>query len=263
MSENAVSCVEQSLTLSQCCLEILNHLPEMNAGRLHDFCTEKCLFDLQRGVSRLKYWSSCSDDDKYTLKQVMMIYKIAAENAMTAFVKRTDTTDGGSFATILKIVSEILSNLTTPDTAVIRCLQFLQELHDLPVIKLEFTSLIKESLLFVFKKRFPNVLTVHKINKILFKFVRMFVKPPPTVEEWPATIRLNERVYNPLIEEQFLKEKLAVNRVFSSQIELDIDNVIGTDENVEGQNTDVLEYKESDVGTSGNRYTTSATDMEP
>ena len=192
--------------------------------------------------------------------------RYVVENAMAAFL---DTTDGGSFATILKIVSEILSNLTTPDTAVIRFLQFLQELHDLPIIQVEFSSLIKEDTeitLFGCKNIFPNVSTVHEINKVLFEFVRMFVKPPPTVEKWPATIRLNERVYNPLIEEQLLKKRLAVNRVLSSQIELDIDNIIGTDENVEGQNTDVVEYKhpviESNVGTSGNRYTTSATDIE-
>ena len=266
MSKNSVSYLEQSSTFSQCCLEILNNLLEMNVKGLHNSYSKECLIDLQSGISQLNYWSSGSDVDEYTLKQVMMICKNTVKNALSAFLDVSNTADGGIFATILKIVTEILRNLTTPDTAIICCLQFLQELHNLPIIQVEFSSVIQEDseiILFENKGRLANILSVHRINKILFEFVRMFVKPPPTVEEWPATIRLDERVYNPLIEEQLLKERLKIaTRAVSSHIDI----VIETDENFESSNTDVVEYNgpviESSLETFNNGYTTSATDIK-
>ncbi|XP_028409879.1 uncharacterized protein LOC114532546 isoform X2 [Dendronephthya gigantea] len=260
VGDNVESCLDRASTFNQCCLEILNYLPGINVKGSRNSYSKECLIDLQSGVSLLKFWSSGSDDDKYILKQVMTIYKITVKSAFEAFSRMSVTADGGTFATMLKIVSEVLLNLTKPETVVIRCLQFLQELHDLPVIQDMFSFLIandKQMSFLIDDKKFLNVLSVHKMNKILYEFVRVFVKPPPTVEEWPATIQLREQVYNPLIEEQFLKERLMFNnRPVSSQMESDIDKIIGTDENVEGQNTDVVEYNdpiiESNLGTSVN-----------
>ena len=259
VSKNVESYLEQPSTFSQCCLEILNHVQEINAKAIYNSYLRECLIDLKSGISRLNYWSSGCDVDKYTLKQVMMICQNAVENALSAFLDVSNTVNGRIFATILRIVTEILRNLTTPDTAVIRCLQFLQELHDLPVIQVKFSSLIKgDSEIISYESS-----SVHKINKILFKFVRMFFKPSPTVEEWPATIRLDKQVYNPLIEERFLEERL---KIATRPVSSHIDNVIKTDENVESSNTYGVEYNgpviESSLETSNNRYTTSATNVK-
>ena len=112
----------------------------------------------------------------------------------------------------LGIMSQIMSNLTKPEDAIPCSLQFLQELHELREVQDVFSILDLEgpnanSVLF-----YTNLVSakpVFKINRVLFEFVQAFLRPPPTVEEWPATIQLsNERNYNPLFDGQLLNERL-------------------------------------------------------
>jgi hypothetical protein len=103
----------------------------------------------------------------------------------------------------LIIISAILSNLTKPEAAVLRCLQSLQKLHELDTIRKVFSFLDREetkTAYFEYMESVEIAKSVVVINKILFEFVGMFFKPPPTVKEWPATIQLDEKIYNPLID---------------------------------------------------------------
>ena len=118
-----------------------------------------------------------------------------------AFKASSDTlsVNNGLLVAELKIISLIMSNLTKPEAAILWCLQSLQELHNLVAVRGLFSHLENED----------AAKSVLKMNKILFKFVQEFFRPPPTVEEWPATIELpSGRICNPLFDAQFLDEGL-------------------------------------------------------
>ena len=84
----------------------------------------------------------------------------------------------------------------------------------------------------------------------------MFVKPPPVIETWPVTIQLDEEIYNPLIEERLLKDRLGTCDLTEfSEIQSKIDAI---DFNVQKPVSHVTEYYFSVGGRSGqsisNRY---------
>jgi hypothetical protein len=142
-------------------------------------------------------------DDDIKLKQSITISEMAFKEASEAFSSESCRADDTVFAAKLIIISAILSNLTKPEAAVLRCLQSLQKLHELDTIRKVFSFLDREETKTAYFKYMDSVEiaeSVVVINKILFEFVGMFFKPPPTVKEWPATIQLDEKIYNPLID---------------------------------------------------------------
>jgi hypothetical protein len=146
-------------------------------------------------------WSLQADDD-IKLKQSITTSEMVFKEASEAFSNESYEEDKVLAAKLL-IISAILSNLTKPEAAVLRCLQSLQELHELDTIRKVVSVLDREetkTTSFECMKSVQIAGSVVVINKILFEFVGMFFKPPPTVKEWPATIQLDEKIYNPLID---------------------------------------------------------------
>jgi hypothetical protein len=196
-------------------------------------------------------WSLQADDD-IKLKQSITTSEMVFKEASEAFSNESGRADKVLAAKLI-IVSAILSNLTKPEAAVLRCLQSLQELHELDTIRKLFSVLDREETKTTsfgcMQKSVQIAESVVVINKILFEFLGMFFKPPPTVKEWPATIQLDEKIYNLLIDGPLFG--LAV----SGSVNLDV----GEDDN-KGKNpiTDATEYSVSVIKSNGetadNRY---------
>ena len=146
------------------------------------------------------------------------------------------------------IISTILQNLTKPEHAVLYCLHWLQMLHGV------YSLLVKERETIFLERNESRDVTEYilNINKLLFQFVRMFFKPPLTVEDWPATIQIYEKIYNPLIDGQLLKERvIGDGKAVSTGVKLDIGRVYSR---VEDPVTDVEVYDARIIETPGNRY---------
>jgi hypothetical protein len=127
----------------------------------------------------------------------------------------------------LKIMSQIVSNLTKPEAAVAGCLQSLQELHDLHIVRDAFHPESHRHGSLGFRK------SVIEINEILFEFIQAHLKSPPNVEEWPATIKLpDKRIYNPLVDGRCLHD-------WRDIIEKDLRNY---DDEIDSAVTDVAGY---------------------
>jgi hypothetical protein len=261
---NVKNRLEGESTLDRCCREIKCDLIDMKLTitplyHAASQYVQKCISYVKIAVFRLKNWSIQADDGHYKLQQSITISEKAFKEAFEAFSKESSIADK-ILAAKLMIISLIFSNLTKPEAAVLRCLQSLQELHDLHTIREEFSSLDRGETKTTYLKKEESVeiaKSVLKINKVLFEFVRMFFKPPPTVEEWPATIKLmDEKIYNPLIDGRLLEERLIdTDMAVSGSVNLDI----GEDDNkVKDPITDATEYSvpiiESNGETADNRY---------
>ena len=237
-------CLERNFTLNRYCRIIQLDLGVLNLELLSDNSESsgygrRCISYLKSAIAWLENWSFQADNDQYKLEQSMMTCGMAFKEA------RAFSNESYILAAKLKIISKILSNLTEPEAAVVCCLQSLQELHDLQAIREEFSSLNrKEAKTTFLEVDVSFAKSVLKINKILFEFVRVFFKSPPTVEEWPATINImDKQIFNPLIDGRLLEERLMdAGMAVSGEMNLDIGEV---DKNVEGPITDVAGIIES------------------
>ena len=256
---NVKNRLERESTLNRCCRQIecdlidmkLTITPLYHAASQY---VQKCILYLKWAVSWLKPWSIRADDNNYNLNQSITTSEMAFKEAFEAFSKESCLADK-ILAAKLMIISAILSKLTKPEAAVLRCLQSLQELHDLHTIRKVFSSLDRGETKTTYLKKEESVeivKSVLKINKILFEFVGMFFKPPPTVKEWPATIQLDEQIYNPLIDGRLFEDSLIDTGVaVSGSVNLDI----GEDDNkVKDPITDATEYSVPIIESADNRY---------
>ena len=92
--------------------------------------------------------------------------------------------DNWTFPETAKLImsSKILENLTNPDDAVVSCLQLLQQFHDmLSPLKMEDEYIFRQA---------------SCINRVLFEFANMVIKPPPNAEDWPVTIKFDKKIIN-------------------------------------------------------------------
>ena len=241
---------ESTLSLSRCCDEIRYKCTIIKRCYSTSPYVRKCISYVRSAVSWLEMWSLQADDD-IKMKQSITTSEMVFKEASEAFSNESYEEDKVLAAKLL-IISAILSNLTKPEAAVLRCLQSLQELHELDTIRKVFSVLDREetkTTSFECMKSVQIAESVVVINKILFEFLGMFFKPPPTVKEWPATIQLDEKMYNLLIDGPLFG--LAV----SGSVNLDV----GEDDN-KGKNpiTDATEYSVSVIKSNGetadNRY---------
>ena len=241
---------ESTLSLSRCCDEIRYKCTIIKRCYSPSPYVRKCISYVRSAVSWLEMWSLQADDD-IKMKQSITTSEMVFKEASEAFSNESYEEDKVLAAKLL-IISAILSNLTKPEAAVLRCLQSLQELHELDTIRKVFSVLDREetkTTSFECMKSVQIAESVVVINKILFEFLGMFFKPPPTVKEWPATIQLDEKIYNLLIDGPLFG--LAV----SGSVSLDV----GEDDN-KGKNpiTDATEYSVSVIKSNGetadNRY---------
>ena len=203
----------------------------------------KSIAHLKRDVSWLKsFYLDPHHDDVESESEFTISY------ASKDFLNKSLPTVDRFLAGKVVIISKILQNLTKPEHAVLYCLDWLQKLHGV------YSLLVKERKTIFLKRNESCDVTecILNINKLLFQFVQMFLKPPPTVEEWPATIQIYENIYNPLIDGQLLKEMLTGGgKAVSTVVKLDIGRVNSV---VENPVTDVEVYDARTIETSGNRY---------
>ena len=99
-------------------------------------------------------------------------FKNASIRATDAFCNEALRTKDRIFAAKLLIVSEILGHLDSPETAIIGCLSFLQDLHRLPAVREMFSVYLKRGIMPKLNKaeRVENVKSVMLMNYVLFQF---------------------------------------------------------------------------------------------
>ena len=104
----------------------------------------------------------------------------------------------------IRIVSEILEYLESPETAIAGCLPFLKKLHSLPAIQETFSVYLNGGMKSLLNKseRVENVRSVMLINYVLFQYVSKFSSIKySAVLAWP-TIKLDDRSFNPILDWQ-------------------------------------------------------------
>ena len=229
LSNNVENCLKRKSTLRRCFWGIFHGLNNIDSqsSLLH-----ASIFHLKRHVSWLvsSYFHPFRDD---TFESELTI-----NDAREAFLNKSSPTADRALAVKLVIIIKILQNLTKPEDAVLHCLRWLQKLHEV------YSILVKER-----DESFKFTEFVLNINKNLFQFVRMFSKPPPTAQEWPGTIKLVEQIYNPLIDVQYLKQRLIeADKALSSTDILDFEyDVMDAVTGLEEGSIPIIE-------TLGNRY---------
>ena len=201
-------------------------------------------------IVHLKRYLSCLIS-YYFLDDVEYKSEVSHNNASKVFLNKSSSIVDRVLAVKLVIIIKILQNLTKPEDAVLHCLHWLQKLHEVYSLSVNETETTfpESGELFKFTE------CVVGINKILFQFVRMFSKPPPTAQDWPGTIKLGEQIYNPLINGQYLKQRLIYGDKVASSTKIDMD--IEFDDPVtllEDLLPDLEEHSISIIETSGNKY---------
>ena len=122
----------------------------------------------------------------------------ARKEANRVFFNESLNIDDRIFAAKLRVVSEMLECLESPQTAVTSCLFFLEKLHGLPAVREIFSVYIGRGVMSKLNKaeRVENVKSVMMINYILYEFVSRYSKYYSALA-WP-TIQLSDRSFNPI-----------------------------------------------------------------
>ena len=153
--------------------------------------------ELTRTVENIK---SCA---QYQYEFAKERFRSARKKATEAFCNEALKTDERIFAAKLRIASEILENLESPETAVTGCLSCLRDLHNLPAIRDTFSVYLNGGCKSFWGKqeRAENVKSVMMINSALFQFLFKFGSKRTDRLNWPAgTIELTDRSFNTILE---------------------------------------------------------------
>ena len=169
-------------------------------------------------VLHLKRYLSCLIS-YYCLDDVEYKSEVSHDNASEIFLNKSSPLADRVLAVKLIIMIKILQNLTKPEDAVLHCLHWLQKLHEVYSFSVNET----ETTFPASGELFKFTECVLGMNKILFQFVQMFSKPPPTAQDWPCTIKLGDQIYNPLINGQYLKQRLTDGDKAASSTKIDLD----------------------------------------
>ena len=126
-------------------------------------------------------------------------FKDARKKATDAFCNEALSIQDRIFAAKLRVVSEILECLDSPDTAVTSCLLFLGQLHDLSAVREIFSVYLGGGVKSILGKtaRLENVKSIMMINYVLYQFVQKFSSKYYGEFNWPI-IQLNDRTFNPI-----------------------------------------------------------------
>ena len=127
-------------------------------------------------------------------------FEEARKRATDAFCNESLTIKDRIFAAKLRIVSEILEYLDSPQTAITGCVSFLQELQSLPAVREIFSVYLKRGVKSQFNKaeRVEHVKSVMVIHYVLFQFVSKFNTKYSFLLAWP-TIELADRSFHPIL----------------------------------------------------------------
>ena len=150
-------------------------------------------------------------NSKKEFESATMRFRDARIKATEAFSNEALDIDDRIFAAKLRIVSEILECLESPETAVTGCLSFLQNLHSLPAIREIFSAYLDGGFLARFNKqeRKEKVKSVMLINYVLFHFNFKFTRKFTNKLRWPgAATELGDRSFNPILDWQEVSTKM-------------------------------------------------------
>ena len=157
-------------------------------------------------------------------------FKDARREATEAFCNEALKIKDRIFAAKLRVVSEILENLESPETAITGCLSFLRDLHDLPAIREIFSVYLNGGVKSLLGKeeRAANVKSVMMINSVLFQFTLKFDSKFTDRLDWPAgTIDLPGGSFNPVLEWQNVSSRKSMGGELGERPdELVVDEVI-------------------------------------
>jgi hypothetical protein len=128
-------------------------------------------------------------------------FKDARKRATDAFCNEALNINDRIFAAKLRVVSEILECLDSPQTAITGCLSLLQDLHSLPAIRAMFYVYLNGGVKSLLGKaeRVENVKSVMLINYVLFNLKFKFSRKLTDRLTWPG-IKLTDRSLNPILD---------------------------------------------------------------
>ena len=127
-------------------------------------------------------------------------FEDARKQATLAFWNEALNMQDRIFAAKLRVVSEILECLDSPDTAVTSCLLFLEQLHDLSAVREMFSVYLGGGVKSILGKteRVENIKSIMMINYVLYQFVPKFSSKYYAAFNWPV-IQLNDGTqFNPI-----------------------------------------------------------------
>jgi hypothetical protein len=127
-------------------------------------------------------------------------FKDGRKTATHAFCNEALSIQDRIFAAKVRIISEILECLESPETAVTGCLSFLKKLHNLPAIEQAFTVYLQGGIKSMLNKseRMKNVKSIMLINYVLFRYISKFSSKTFDVFAWPS-IELSDRRFLPIL----------------------------------------------------------------
>ena len=134
------------------------------------------------------------------IKEAEDRFKDARKKATEAFSNEALSIKDTILAAALRIVSQILERLDSPEIAITGCLSVLKKLHSSPAIQEIFNVYINGGVWSLMNKaeRVNNVKSVMLINHVLFKYVSKFGSKSPSMLAWP-TIDFADRSFNPIL----------------------------------------------------------------
>ena len=152
-------------------------------------------------------------------------FKDARRKATEAFCNEALSIKDRIFAAKLRIVSEILECLDSPDTAVASCLSFLKKLHSLPAIQQTFDVYINGGVKSLMSKaeRVDNVKSVMLVNYVLFDYALKFGGKYPAPQCWP-TVEISDRSFRPISEWMLISQRKSMGKELDQRpdrVELD------------------------------------------
>jgi hypothetical protein len=127
-------------------------------------------------------------------------FKDARKAATHAFRIESLRIEDRILAAKLRVVSELLECLESPETAIPGCLSFLKKLQALPAVQEMFNVYLNGGIKSTLNKgqRVENVKSVMMINYVVFKYVSKFSSKYTSASAWP-TIQLADRSFNPIM----------------------------------------------------------------
>ena len=152
-------------------------------------------------------------------------FEDARRKATEAFCNEALSIKDRIFAAKLRIVSDILECLDSPDTAVASCLSFLKKLHSLPAIQQTVDVYINGGVKSLMSKaeRVDNVKSVMLVNYVLFDYVSKFSGKNPALQCWP-TVEIPDRNFHPICEWMLISQRKSMGKELDQhpgRVELD------------------------------------------
>ena len=167
--------------------------PEVRAlSSLHGILSEA--LELSQAMGEMKI-----NADK-EFESALERFKDARKRAADAFRIESLRIEDRILAAKLRVVSELLECLESPETAIPGCLSFLKKLHGLPAVQEMFNVYLNGGIKSMLNKgqRVENVKSIMMINYVVFKYVSKFSSKYTSASAWP-TIELADRSFNPIL----------------------------------------------------------------